>query len=167
MRIPSTRFAALEVDEDAVLTFSEGLIGLPGTTYTLVAHGEGSPFHWLHSLEHPEVAVPVTSPWIFFGDYEVRLTDDEAASMGLSEAGQAEVMCVVRAAPELADFTINLAGPIIVHSATRLCRQLVKDRAGYSVRHPLFSEVELSEAGPAVPAVPVAAVTTPRTRPCS
>jgi flagellar assembly factor FliW len=158
MRVPSTRFIALEVDEDAVLTFPDGLIGLPGTRYTLVPHEEGSPFHWLHSLEDPDVAVPVTSPWIFFGDYEVRLTDDEAARVGLSDAADAEVMCVVRAAPELADFTINLAGPIVVHSAKRLCRQIVNDGAGYSVRHPLFSEVELSDAGPAVPAVPVTAV---------
>lgn len=59
--IGDTRYAALEVDEDAVLTFPEGLIGLPGTTYTLVAHEDGSPFHWLHSLEDPGVAVPVTS----------------------------------------------------------------------------------------------------------
>jgi flagellar assembly factor FliW len=158
MRVPSTRFTALEVDEDAVLTFPEGLIGLPGTTYTLVAHEEGSPFHWLHSLEDPGVAVPVTSPWIFFGDYEVRVTDDEAARIGLSQAGQAEVMCVVRAAPDLADFTINLAGPIVVHRAKRICRQIVNDSAGYSVRQPLFSEVELSAAEPAVPAVPVTAV---------
>jgi flagellar assembly factor FliW len=158
MRVPSTRFTALEVHEEAVLTFPEGLIGLPGTTYTLVAHEEGSPFHWLHSLEDPGVAVPVTSPWIFFGDYEVRVTDDEAARIGLSQAGQAEVMCVVRAAPDLADFTINLAGPIVVHSAKRICRQIVNDSAGYSVRQPLFSQVELSAAEPAVPAVPVTAV---------
>lgn len=158
MRVPSTRFTALEVDEAAVLTFPEGLFGLPGTTYTLVAHEEGSPFHWLHSLEDPGIAVPVTNPWIFFGDYEVRLTDDEAARLGLSEAGQAEVMCVVRAAPDPAGCTINLAGPIVVHSARRICRQIVNDTAGYSVRQPLFSEVELSAAEPAVPAVPVTAV---------
>ena len=71
MQIESTRFGTLEVRDDTVITFPDGLIGLPGTRYALVAQSEKTPFYWLHSVEDPDVAVPVTMPWLFFADYEV------------------------------------------------------------------------------------------------
>jgi flagellar assembly factor FliW len=121
MDIESTRFGTFQVREDLVLTFSEGLIGLPGQRYALVAKDEGSPFYWLHSAEHADVAVPVTNPWLFFSDYEVRVSDEDAEELGL-------------------------AAPVIIHRANRLGRQIINDAGGYSVRHHLFSEVELNEA---------------------
>ena len=62
----------------------------------------------------------------------------------------------MRAGELLADFTINLAGPLIINAGTRTGRQVLNDLAGYSVRHPLFSEVEPNEAQPGQ-SVPVTA----------
>jgi len=146
MDIESTRFGTFSVRDDLVLTFSDGLIGLPGERYVLVAKDEGSPFYWLHSAENAEVAVPVTNPWLFFSDYEVRVTDEDADLLGLTSPEEADIFCVVRAASELEDFTVNLAAPVIIHRANRLGRQIINDAGGYSVRHHLFSEVELNEA---------------------
>jgi flagellar assembly factor FliW len=145
MQIESTRFGSLEVRDETVITFPDGLIGLPGTTYALVAKSENTPFYWLHSAEHPDVAVPVTMPWLFFSGYEVRVPDEDAARLLLSDSGAAEIFCVVRAAPQLEDFTINLAGPVIVNASRRIGRQIINAAGGYAVRQPLFSEVELNE----------------------
>ena len=58
MYIDSTRFGRFEVEDDLLLTFPDGLIGLPGTRYVLVAQSATAPFYWLHSVDHAEVAVP-------------------------------------------------------------------------------------------------------------
>jgi flagellar assembly factor FliW len=145
MQIDSTRFGTLEVRDDTVISFPNGLIGLPGTSYVLVAQSEQTPFYWLHSAVHPDVAVPVTMPWLFFSGYEVRVPDEDAQQLNLSDPGSAEIFCVVRAASKLAEFTINLAGPVIVNSERRLGRQIINAVGGYAVRQPLFSEVELNE----------------------
>lgn len=155
MQIGSTRFGEVEVREDAILHFSDGLIGLPGTRYALLAAAPDSPFSWLHSVEHPDVAVPVTVPWLFFGDYEVRVPDEDAARLELASPGDADILCVVRATEQLADVTANLAAPIVLHTARRLGRQIINDVHGYAVRQPLFTEVELGEAASAAP-VPLA-----------
>ena len=157
MQLESTRFGTLEIRDDAVITFPDGLPGLPGARWALVAKDEDSPFFWLHSVDHADVAVPVTSPWLFIGDYEVRVSEDEAKRLSLENAGDAYIVCVVRATEQLADFTINLAGPLVINAEARLGRQVINDAGGYAVRHPLFSEVELSEVQPAVSAVPVTA----------
>jgi len=159
MQIDSTRFGTLEVRDETVLTFPDGLIGLPGRRYALLAQSERTPFYWLHSVDHPDVAVPVTMPWLFFSDYEVRVPDEDAAILGLADPGSAEIFCVVRAAASLEDFTINLAGPVVVNSDRRLGRQIINAAGGYAVRQPLFSEVELNaaRAGSARVSVPATA----------
>ena len=149
MHMHSTRFGAMEIREDAVLTFPDGIPGLPaGTRWAFVAANDETPFFWLHSIDHPDVAVPVTSPWLFFGDYEVRISEDDALRLGLTGAGDAYIVCIIRAAESLADFTINLASPVIVNAAVRLGRQVINGTGGYAVRHLLFSEVALNEVEP-------------------
>ena len=155
MTVESTRFGTFEVEDGHVLTFPDGLPGLPGERYALVARDENQPFFWLHSVDHGDIAVPVTNPWLFFGDYEVRVADDEAKRLGLASPDEAEIYCVVRASERLDEFTVNLAGPVIIHRGNRVGRQIINDAGGYSVRHPLFSEVELDEAAAAARPVPV------------
>jgi len=116
-----------------------------------------SAFSWLHSIDDPTLALPVTNPWQFFSDYEVKLSDDDAATLQLESPEQAEIFCVVRAADQLGDFTINLRGPIVIHGESRLGRQVINEVGGYGVREPLFARVPLSEVRPATPAAPVAA----------
>ena len=157
MQIESTRFGKVEIRDDAVLTFPDGLIGLPGSRYALVAQNEGSAFLWLHSVDDPGIALPVTNPWLFFNDYEVNVSDEDAAKLSLNGPEQADIFCVVRAAERLEDFTINLRGPIVIHGSDRVGRQIINDAADYPVRQPLFSEVELAQVGQTAPATPVAA----------
>lgn len=157
MQIESTRFGTLEISEDAVLSFPDGLIGLSGTRYALVAQDEDTPFYWLHSLDESDLALPVTNPWLFFPGYEARVSDDDAEKLGLDGPEAATIFCVVRAAESAEDFTANLLAPIVVHAARRTGRQVINEAGGYRVREPLFAEVELNNVEPAKPGVPVAA----------
>ncbi|HEX7083895.1 MAG TPA: flagellar assembly protein FliW [Gaiellaceae bacterium] len=157
MQIDSTRFGTIEVRDDAILDFPDGLPGLRGVRWAFVAASDDSPFFWLHSVEHADVAVPVTSPWLFVSDYEVRVNEEEARRLALSDPSDAYIVCVVKATENIADFTINLAGPLIINAGARVGRQVLNDAGGYSVRHPLFSEVELNEVQPSRSAVPVTA----------
>ena len=157
LTVESSRFGTIEIAADAVIEFPAGLIGLGGGRYALVSADAGGAFHWLHSIDDPSLALPVTKPWPFFSDYEVKLSDDDAATLQLESPEQAEIFCVVRAADQLGDFTINLRGPIVIHGESRLGRQVINEVGGYGVREPLFARVPLSEVRPATPAAPVAA----------
>src|ERR1700709_1949709 len=139
MHIESSRFGTIEIRDDAVITFADGLPGLPGEQWSLIATDENSPFFWLQSVEHADVALPVTSPWLFVSDYEVRISDGEAAPLGLGDAGGAYIVCVVRPAELLDEFTINLVRMLATSGRTPKERPVPKATGGYSVRHPLFS----------------------------
>ena len=157
MKIHSTRFGLMEIRDDAVLTFPEGLIGIPGTRYALIAGAEESAFYWLHSVEDPDIALPVTTPWLFFADYEVRISDEDAHRLDLERPEQADILVVVSAAQELEEFSTNLVAPVIIHAEKRIGRQIINDAGGYLVRQPLFDEVDPEEVEPPSTSVPVAA----------
>jgi flagellar assembly factor FliW len=143
VNIDSTRFGALEVPDDAVLEFPNGLIGLGGTRYTLIAREESAPFLWLHSLDDPSLAIPVTNPWFFFSSFEVEISDSEADRIGVTDASQADVYVTVRAGEAIEDFRANLRAPILVSGGRG--HQVINEASSTSVRAPLFDEVKAVE----------------------
>jgi flagellar assembly factor FliW len=141
--LQSSRFGALEIPDEAVIEFPSGLIGLGGTRYALLARNEDSAFVWLHSLDDPELAVPVTNPFRFFASFEVELDDDEADRIGLSEADDTAVYVTVRAADALEDFSANLYAPILISGG--LGHQVINQSADAPVRAPLFQRPAAEE----------------------
>ena len=135
----STRFGTVEIERDAVIEFPTGLIGLGGQRYAVVAADPDAPFAWLHSVDEPDVALPVTNPWLHFGDYAVELSDADTERVGAPESGDIDVWVTVRAAGELAGFSCNLRAPIVVWNGRG--HQVINEAPGTSVRAPLFAEV--------------------------
>src|SRR6476620_9907934 len=114
LTLESTRFGTLEIPHEAIVEFPNGLIGLGGRRYALLARSDDAAFVWLHSLEDPALALPLTNPWRFFDSYEVEIADDEADRLGVDAAGDTAVYVTVRAAEALEDFSANLRAPILV-----------------------------------------------------
>jgi flagellar assembly factor FliW len=125
-----------------VLSFPRGLIGLGGSRYALLTTDPESPFCWLHSLEDPNIALPITRPWEFFPDYEIVVSDEEAATLRIGGDAPADVWVTVRAAAQIEDFTVNLRAPIVVTAATDgpAAYQVINDAPGLEVRTPLFAD---------------------------
>jgi flagellar assembly factor FliW len=112
----STRFGDLEIPAEAVLEFPNGLIGLGGSRYTLLARSDDAMFVWLHSVDDPAIAIPLTNPWKFFADFAVDLSDADVERIGIDDPSEAQVFVTVRAAEAIEDFTANLRAPILLVS---------------------------------------------------
>jgi flagellar assembly factor FliW len=132
----SSRFGVLEIPEEAVIEFPSGLIGLGGTRYALLARNDDSAFVWLHSLDDPDLAVPVTNPFRFFDRFEVELSDEEAARIGLTDDDDPTVYVTGRATDSLEGFSANLYAPILISSGRG--HQVINQSADAPVRAPLF-----------------------------
>jgi flagellar assembly factor FliW len=142
--VESTRFGSLEIPAEAVVEFPQGLIGLGGCRYALLARSEESTFLWLHSLEDPALAIPLTNPWRFFPNYEVELSDDEAEHIGVSETDETTVYVTVRAAESLEDFSANLRAPILI--AHGHGHQVINQAPDAPVRAPLMAQRPVEQA---------------------
>ena len=142
--VHSSRFGPLEAAPRDVIEFPTGLIGLGGRRYTLVTSDTEGAFHWLQSLEDPELALPVCNPWHFFADYAVELADEESARIGVADPAAVDVWVTVRAAGELAGFSANLRAPILVVDGHG--HQVINEAPDAPVRAPLFGDVPVQQA---------------------
>ncbi len=140
LTIESSRFGRVEIDPETVVEFPDGLIGLGGSRYALLASEADSPFLWLHSVEDPGLALPVTNPERFFAGYRVELDDDEAERLGLTDTSTAAVYVTVRAAESLQQFSANLKAPILIWSGKG--HQVINQAPGCRLREPLFGKAE-------------------------
>ena len=135
----STRFGELEVPAEAVIEFPNGLIGLGGSRYTLLARSDEAMFVWLHSVDDPAIAIPLTHPWKFFADYAVELSDSDQERIGIEDPAAAQVYVTVRAAEAIEDFTANLRAPILLVEGRGF--QVINQVADSPVRIPLLAGV--------------------------
>ena len=72
MDIQTTRFGAMSVDDERIMTFPHGLLGFPNhNRFALIQTGTENYFFWLQSVDEPSLAFVVTDPSTFFKDYEV------------------------------------------------------------------------------------------------
>jgi flagellar assembly factor FliW len=139
--VESSRFGTLEIEAGAIIEFPAGLIGLGGRRWAVVTKDDNGAFSWLHSLDDPALALPVTNPWAFFADYEVALSDADSARF---EADEVAVWVTVRAGSELADFSANLRAPILIAKGQGY--QVINEAQHAPVRAALFPDAQAEAA---------------------
>lgn len=137
--VQTTRFGEIRVPEEQVLTLPHGMVGFPNLhRYVLVKHREDSPFHWLQSLESPELAFAVVNPLIFDRTYQITLGNTETRLLKVDDPTHLQLWAVVtipHGHPE--KMTANLKAPLVINLQNRLAAQVILDDPRYSVRHPL------------------------------
>ena len=145
MQVKTTRFGVVEVDEDRVLKFPEGVLGFPEQQeYVLLQTDEEGNFFWLQSAARPELAFVVCDPLLFVPDYRVPAKVEEFKLISLKAMTNAQVFIIVNKVDRM--LTGNLQGPLVINVANRQGRQLVLSEKKYSTRHPLMSlDVEAKE----------------------
>lgn len=142
--IDSTRFGRIEVAPGSAIEFPNGIIGLESRRFTLVARAQDDAFLWLHSLEDPELALPVTDPRRFFAGFALELAEGESERLELPALEQLDVYVTVRASGQLTEFTANLRAPIVI--AAGRGHQVINQASGAELRAPLFAELDAAAA---------------------
>jgi len=135
MKVSTTRFGTVKIEETDVITFVDGLIGMEDCRrWVLLADAQNAALGWLQSLERPEVALGVVSPRRFVQNYQVRVSKREIQPLMLDDANQAQVLAIVSHVGD--GLTLNLKAPLVIHLAARLGRQIVA-RDDHAVQHRL------------------------------
>jgi len=148
MKIESTRFGTLEVDEKKVIGFAKGLIGFPEEKSFVMVHHKGSDaVAWLQSTTSPGLALPVVSVHQFGPAYPDVPLDAAAERAGLAGSPEDMAALVVMCASPGTPPTVNLAAPIIVDAATWTGVQTILEGTKYTTR-----EVYVVPAAAALPA---------------
>ena len=149
MKVSTSRFGNIDVDDSAVITMLGGLIGFPQQIrYVVIRHNPESPFYWLQAVDDPDLAFVIVDPLVFKPDYQVPTNKEVLESLKAASAGDISFFVIVTIPPGNPEgMTANLLGPLVFNTQTRLARQLVLDERRYSHRYPILSEDPQQKGG--------------------
>ena len=139
-KVNTLRFGEIEVDEDKVVHFVDGIPAFEDEhEFLIIPYDEESPYVFLQSLATPELAFLMTMPFVFFPEYEFELDDANQKKLGL--AHQEDMLVhVLLTIPDgqVESMTANLMAPIVMNQETMQARQIVLDKSSYTTKHRLF-----------------------------
>ncbi len=143
MRVATTRFGDIEIAEEKILTFADGLPGLERYgRYTLLSTKETDPFHWLQSLDDMDVALAVINPYLLFPDYRPTVPENVLKDLGIHETEQVLVLTVAVIPQDFQQMTTNLLAPILINTQNNQGRQVILENSEYDLRQPIYEEVQ-------------------------
>jgi flagellar assembly factor FliW len=139
MLINTVNFGELEVPEDTIITFKEGLPGFPQIhRFAVLEKDELKPFQYLQALDDPPIALFVINPFLVDPTYEFRLTESDMEDVNSKNSTELEVYAVATIPDDPTQATINLMAPIVINDRDRRGKQVILHESKYSVRHPLL-----------------------------
>lgn len=141
MRVTTTLLGAeetVEVSEEQIFAFEPGLGGFEPLRRFALVRDQDSPVEWLVSLDDPDVSFAVLEPFLFREDYAFELAGRDVEALGLHEAGDAMVRCLLTLDEDPERITANLLAPLIFSRRTHMARQVILAEADYPLRAMVF-----------------------------
>ncbi|MDR2337243.1 MAG: carbon storage regulator CsrA [Deltaproteobacteria bacterium] len=136
IKFNSSRFGELEINPSAVIEFPFGLVGIPDA-HQFVMLEYSSPFSWLHSIDHPDIAFVVINGAELEPQFDVQvLTADK--DIDLRPNDEIALINVVTVRPNIQASTVNVKAPIVVNMRNKKAKQIIIDSTDLSINLPLF-----------------------------
>jgi flagellar assembly factor FliW len=146
MKIYTTQFGEIEINEETVITFPNGILGFPKyTKYALIDVDENSPLKWLHSVEEPSLAFVVTDPNLFKPDYTIDAWKKDLEDIDVTNAEEVIVIVLVTVPRDPSKMTANLKGPVLINTKNNLAKQLIVDNQDYDIKYRLLPDEVLEQ----------------------
>ena len=140
MKLHTTRFGTVDVEESEIYTFPNGLPGFEWMrSFVLLQPDPNVPISFLQSAEEAEIAFIMTSPFLFYPEYEFELNDGEKRELSIEREEDVEVHCIMTVRDELETATLNLLAPVVLNKSERIGKQLILAGTSYHTKHPLKS----------------------------
>lgn len=125
-RFNTTRFGTLEVSEDSIITFPEGIPGFPDAINYILIDYKDTPFKWLQAVDDPDLAFIVTEPKTFSIEYSIKIDETIRDRLMLENEEDLAVLLIVRV--ENGNVIANLNGPLLINAGNKTGLQAVLDK---------------------------------------
>ena len=142
IKVTTTRFGEIEINESEVVELPQGLIGFPELKkYILLNHDKDSPFKWLQSIDDGTIAFVLINPLLFKPDYTVEVTESEVVDLDLKNEEDAVISVIITMPTNPQNMTANLKAPLVFNLKNRKGKQIILNNSPYTTRHNIMDEM--------------------------
>lgn len=142
MVVQTKFFGEIEISEDKVLTFEQGLIGFEQLNKFVILYdiekGQKDSISWLQSLDESQIAFPIINPYIVREDYNPEIEDSKVAELGELRQEDINVMLTLSVPREIEKMCCNLKAPLIINAVTKKGAQLIAENQEYPVKYYIY-----------------------------
>ncbi|GER72939.1 flagellar assembly protein FliW [Weizmannia acidilactici] len=130
----------IEISESDIWHFENGIPGFPDEkAFVLLPILDNGVYMVLQSVMTPYVAFVITSPFLFFRDYEFNIDDATLEQLSIEKEEDVLVYAILTVRNPFANTTANLQAPLILNQKNHQAKQLILNDPKYKTRHPLFA----------------------------
>lgn len=140
MSVKTKLFGEIEIEEEKIIVFEKGLIGLPDLKkFALITDAEKSDsrIQWLQSLDEPGMAMPIINPFEVLEEYNPIVNDELLENLGAYKEEKLMLFLTIRVPEDITQMTINQKGPIIINPDTKKGCQIIVE-SDLPVRFPVY-----------------------------
>lgn len=142
MKINTKIFGEIEIMDDKVITFENGIIGFPELKRFALVHdeekGSEAEIRFLQSLDEPAFAMPVMDPLVVKPDYDPEVNDELLTGAGNITLENILVLVTVSVPNDLKKMSVNLQGPFVINVEERKACQIIVEGGSYPVKFPIY-----------------------------
>lgn len=145
MKISTINFDKIEIVEDKIILFEEGLPAFEDEKQFVIIlnEDEDNPFHFLQSINTPELSFVILNPFEIFKDYDILLPEIAISKLKVKNEEDVLIYTMVIIPEDMTKMTTNLLGPIVINQKQKLGKQVILEENKYSTKEPIFKDSEL------------------------
>jgi flagellar assembly factor FliW len=143
MKLETTRFGNIDIEEKEIIEFPDGLYGFEKETkFTFLPFNPNveSPMEWMQSIKSPHLAFVTTDPYLYVPEYELKLLKEDKGKVGLESIDPFLTRSIVTIPENYTEMTANLIAPLVINAIKKIGKQFVLTAMQYDTRHYLLPE---------------------------
>lgn len=142
MKINTKIFGEIEISDDKIIFFENGIIGFPDLKRFVLLHNEeqgvNAGIRFLQSVDEPAFAMPVMDPLAVKPDYDPEVNDELLSGAGKVTPENILVLVTVTVPSDLKKMSVNLQGPFVINVEEHKACQIIVENGDYPVKFPIY-----------------------------
>lgn len=150
MLIKTRHFGEIDLDEDKIIYFENGILGFEDCKkYTILydnEEGERPDITWLQNIEDPSLAIPVISPFLISPDYNPTVEDELLKPIGEVAPDNLVVMVSITIPSDITKISANLKAPFVINADSKKGCQIIVEESKYEVKYCFYEQLQAIKA---------------------
>ena len=151
MEVKTRLFDSINIEEDKIIRFVNGLVGFPELKdFALVHDGDGESgkgIQWLQSMQDGNFAIPVVNPLQILDNYDPVVEDELLTPLGELAVEDMLVLVTITVPEDITKMTVNLKGPIVINAKNCMACQVIAENEGLEVKFPVYDILKAKKEG--------------------
>ncbi len=138
------RFGNIEISENEIINFSDGLLGFEDEKkFCLVDPNDSTLILWLQSAKTPSICFPIIEPNFFTEDFNFTIPQTDLTTLEI-EKNNKLVFNILTIPSNATEISANLKAPIVINNTTRSAKQIVLQDNKLSVNENIYEGLKKS-----------------------